>query len=111
MVETLNTFAFDWMLTAVSLWIASHIFRGIKFSSSGALIVAALLLGFANALVRPVLILLTLPLTILTLGFFLLVINALMILLVSKLVTGFKVAGFWTALFASIFVSLPAWMS
>ena len=43
MVETLNTFAFDWMLTAVSLWIASHIFRGIKFSSSGALIVAGLL--------------------------------------------------------------------
>ncbi len=106
MVQTLNSFAFDWILTAVSLWIASHVFRGIKFSSSGAVIVAALLLGFVNALVRPVLILLTLPLTIVTLGFFLLVINALMILLVAKLVKGFKVTGFWTALFASIFVSL-----
>lgn len=106
MVQTLNSFAFDWILTALSLWIASHVFRGIRFGSSGAVIIAALLLGFANALVRPVLILLTLPLTLVTLGFFLLVINALMILLVAKLVKGFKVAGFWTAFFASIFVSL-----
>ncbi|MBP7081576.1 MAG: phage holin family protein [Rhodocyclaceae bacterium] len=106
MVQTLNSFAFDWILTALSLWIASHVFRGIRFGSSGAVIIAALLLGFANALVRPVLILLTLPLTLVTLGFFLLVISALMILLVAKLVKGFKVAGFWTAFFASIFVSL-----
>lgn len=106
MVQTLNSFAFDWILTALSLWIASHVFRGIRFGSSGAVIIAALLLGFANALVRPVLILLTLPLTLVTLGFFLLVINALMILLVAKLVKGFKVTGFWTAFFASIFVSL-----
>ena len=106
MLQSLNTFVFDWTITSVSLWVASHVFRGIKFSSGGALIVAALLLGFANALVRPVLILLTLPLTILTLGLFLLVINALMILLVAKLVNGFKVNGFWTALFASAFVSL-----
>lgn len=110
MLQSLNTFAFDWTITAVSLWVASHVFRGIKFNSTGALIVAALLLGFANALVRPVLILLTLPLTILTLGFFLLVINALMILLVAKMVAGFTVTGFWTALFASIFISLLSMM-
>jgi len=95
-----------WAITALSLWIASHIFKGIKFESTGALIVAALLLGFVNALVRPLLVVLTLPLTVLSFGLFLLVINALMILLVSALVRGFKVSGFWTALFASIFISL-----
>jgi putative membrane protein len=68
--------------------------------------VSALLLGFANAVVKPLLIVLTLPLTLVTFGLFLLVINALMILMVSGLVKGFKVSGFWTALFASIFVSL-----
>ena len=106
MLSAINTFVFDWVITALSLWIASHIFRGIKFSSSGALLVAALLLGFANAWVKPILVFLTLPLTLVTLGFFLLVINALMILLVAKLVNGFKVTGFWTALFTSIFVSV-----
>src|SRR4030095_3645554 len=74
--------------------------------SASALVVSALLLGFANALVKPLLIVLTLPLTLLTFGLFLLVINALMILLVAALVRGFKVSGFWTALFASIFISL-----
>ena len=106
MMQSLNSFVFDWTLTAISLWVASRVFHGIKFTSTGALVIAALLLGFANALVRPVLIFLTFPLTILTLGLFLLVINGLMILLVAKLVSGFKVAGFWTAIFASIFISL-----
>jgi putative membrane protein len=106
MLAAINTFVFDWAVTAISLWIASHAFRGIKFSSSGALLVAALLLGFANAWIKPAITLLTLPLTLVTLGFFLLVINALMILLVAKLVKGFKVSGFWTAMFASIFVSI-----
>ena len=106
MMQSFNSFVFDWTLTAISLWAASHVFRGIKFTSTGALAIAALLLGFANALVRPVLIFLTFPLTIITLGLFLLVINGLMILLVAKLVSGFKVAGFWTAIFASIFISL-----
>jgi putative membrane protein len=68
--------------------------------------VSALLLGLANAVVKPLLIVLTLPLTLVTFGLFLLVINALMILLVAALVKGFKVSGFWTALFASIFISL-----
>jgi putative membrane protein len=69
-------------------------------------VISALLLGFANAIVRPLLIVLTLPLTLLTLGFFLLVINALMLLLVSSLVRGFFVADFWTAFFGSIFISI-----
>ncbi len=106
MMNSLVPFLLHWAITAFSLWVASHIFRGIRFDSTSALIVAALLLGFANAIVKPLLIVLTLPLTLLTFGLFLLVINALMILLVAALVKGFKVSGFWTALFASIFVSL-----
>lgn len=85
---------------------ASRIFKGIRFADTLSIVVAALLLGFANAVVKPLLIVLTLPLTFVTFGLFLLVINALMILLVSSLVKGFKVSGFWTAMFASIFVSL-----
>jgi putative membrane protein len=106
MLNQLTPFLVHWAITALSLWVASHLFSGIKFESTGALVVSALLLGFANAIVKPLLILLTLPLTLLTFGLFLLVINALMILLVSALVRGFKVSGFWTALFASIFISL-----
>ena len=88
------------------LWIASHIFKGLTFESTGALVISALLLGLANAVVKPLLIVLTLPLTLVTFGLFLLVINALMILLVAALVRGFRVSGFWTALFASLFVSI-----
>ncbi|MGJ7545212.1 phage holin family protein [Variovorax sp. LT1R16] len=106
MLQNLTPFLVHWAITGLSLWIASYLFRGLKFDSTGALVVSALLLGFANAVVKPLLIVLTLPLTLLTFGLFLLVINALMILLVSALVRGFKVSGFWTAFFASIFISL-----
>lgn len=106
MLNNLTPFLIHWAITAVSLWVASHLFRGLKFDSTGALVVSALLLGLANAVVKPLLILLTLPLTLVTFGLFLLVINALMILLVAALVKGFRVSGFWTALFASIFISL-----
>ncbi len=106
MLANLTPFLLHWAITAFSLWVASHIFRGLRFDGSGALVVAALLLGLANAIVKPLLIFLTLPLTLLTFGLFLLVINALMILLVAALVKGFRVSGFWTALFASIFISL-----
>lgn len=106
MLDNLTPFLLHWAITAVSLWVASLLFQGIRFSSTASLIVSALLLGFANAIVKPLLIILTLPLTFLTFGLFLLVINALMILLVASLVSGFKVSSFWTAFFASIFISL-----
>ena len=106
MFSNIGPFVTQWAITALALWVASHIFKGVKFDSTGALIVSALLLGFANAIVRPLLIVLTLPLTLLTFGLFLLVVNALVILLVSALVKGFRLSGFWTALFASLFVSL-----
>jgi putative membrane protein len=106
MLDNLTPFLVHWGITALSLWVASHLFNGIKFTSTSSLIVSALLLGFANAVVKPLLVILTLPLTLLTFGLFLLVINALMILLVSSLVKGFRVSGFWTAFFAAIFIAL-----
>ncbi|WP_394757143.1 phage holin family protein [Rhodoferax sp.] len=110
MLDSLSPFLLHWGITAISLWLTSLIFKGIRFSSPSALIISALLLGFANAIVKPLLIVLTLPLTFLTFGLFLLVINALMILLVSSLVTGFKVSSFWAAFFASIFVSVLSFL-
>ena len=106
MLHSLTPFLIQWAVTALSLWVASYLFKGLRFDGTGSLVVAALVLGFANALVKPLLIVLTFPLTLLTLGLFLLVINALMLLLVAKLVEGFKVDGFWTAVWASLFISV-----
>ncbi len=107
MFENLTSFLAQWAVTGVSLWIASLVFtKSIRFDSTGALIGSALLLGLANALVKPLLIVLTLPLTVLTFGLFLLVVNALVLLLVSALVKGFRVSGFWMAVFASLFISI-----
>lgn len=102
----LLTFLLHWAITALSLWLASRLFKGLRFDSGRALLVSALLLGLANAIVRPVLVFLTLPLTLITFGAFLLVINALMLMLVARLVRGFTISGFWTAFFASIFVAV-----
>ena len=106
MFQAFSPFLFQWLVSAFCLWVSTYVFSGIRFSSAGSLFVAALLLGVVNALVKPLLVILTLPLTFVTLGGFLLVINALMILLVAALVRGFTVSGFWTALFASIFISI-----
>jgi len=99
-------FFLHWGVTALSLWLAGFVFHGISFADKKSLLVSALLLGFANAVIRPIVIILTIPLTLITFGLFLLVINALMMLLVSAVVPGFKVSGFWTAFFASIFVTI-----
>ena len=106
MFDHLLPFLIHWAITALSLWAASHVFKGIRFTDTRSLIVAALLLGFVNAILRPLLIIVTFPLTLLTLGLFLLVINALMLLLVAALVRGFTISGFWTALFASVFIAV-----
>ncbi len=106
MLEELRPFLVHWAITSLALWVASHLFRGLRFADTLSLVLAALLLGFANAIVKPLLVILTLPLTVLSFGFFLLVINALMVLLVSRLVRGFSVSGFWTAFFVSIFISV-----
>jgi len=105
MIHHLGNFLIHWGIMSLSLWVASHIFKGLCFSNQSSLLPSALLLGFFNALLRPILVALTLPLTLITFGLFLLVINALMIMLVSALVNGFRVSGFWTAFFASIFIA------
>lgn len=96
-------------ISALGLWIASHLLSGLSFDSPTKLLIAALVLGVVNALVRPIAFILTLPLTILTLGLFLLVLNAGMVALVAWLVPGFQVDGFWTALLAALIVSLVSW--
>lgn len=106
MFDNLIALLLHWGMMALSLWVSSYVFKGIKFANPSSLIISALLLGFANAIIKPLLIVLTLPLTLVTFGLFLLVINALMILLVSSFVRGFTVSGFWTAMFASIFISV-----
>ena len=106
MTFAIGPFVLYWAIMSFSLWLASRVFAGLKFTSGGALILSALLLGFVNAIVRPLVVFLTLPLTLVTFGLFLLVINALMILLVARIVSGFKVSGFWTAFFAGIFISI-----
>jgi len=110
MLGNLSPFLLHWIIMSLSLWVASYVFSGLKFADTSSLIISALLLGFANAIVRPLLVLFTLPLTLVTFGFFLLVINALMILLVSAVVRGFTVSGFWTAFFASIFISVLSFL-
>jgi putative membrane protein len=106
MTQQLIDFLIHWGIMSLSLWVASYLFKGLKFDSTPSLVISALMLGFANAVLRPILIFLTLPLTFLTLGFFMLVINALMVMLVSSMVKGFKVSGFWTAFFVAIFSAL-----
>ena len=97
-------------MVAIGLWLASLIVPGIHILTPEALIAAALLLGVVNAIVRPVLVILTLPITLLSLGLFLLVINGLMIELVSYFLHGFVVDGLGSAILASIIVSLTSWV-
>jgi putative membrane protein len=87
-----------WLVSAVALYLTSLIVRGIQIDSVGALIFAAVTIGILNAFVRPAVLLLTLPLNLLTLGLFTLVVNAWMFWLASKVVVGFSVHGFWSAL-------------
>jgi putative membrane protein len=101
----MKAFFIHWGIMSLSLWVASALFTGLKFKDKSSLLISALVLGFANAILRPILIVLTLPLTLVTFGLFMLVINALIIQLVAALVKGFKVSGFWTAFFASIFIA------
>ena len=105
MTAHLYDFLIHWGIMSLALWVASYVFNGLAFSSKSSLLVSALMLGFANAILRPILVFLTFPLTLLTFGLFLLVINALMIMLVAAVEKGFKVSGFWTAFFASIFIA------
>jgi putative membrane protein len=98
-------------ITALGLWLANQVLPGIDIRGTSTLVAAALLLGIVNALVRPVAVLLTLPLTVVTLGLFLLVVNAGVFALVAALLDGFHVAGFGSALRGSIIVGLSSWVA
>lgn len=106
----MKEFLIRWFITTLAVMGASHLIPGISYDSTGTLIGAALLLGIINAIIRPVLLLLSLPFIIITMGFFILVINALMLLFVSSMIHGFHVEGFWNALFAGIVIGLISWV-
>ncbi len=95
-----------WLLLGAALLLVANLYSGVAVASFGAAMIAALLLGLLNTLVRPLLVLLTLPVTLLTLGLFLFVINALMFWSAAKVLSGFNVAGFGAALVGSIIYSL-----
>ena len=106
----MNGFLVRMLITAISLWLAALVVPGMHLEGMFTVLGAALVLGIVNAFVRPVVVLLTLPLTILTLGLFLLVVNAMMLGLVSAMFSGFSISGFWSAIFGAIFVSFFSWL-
>ncbi len=98
------------VFAAFGLWVASRIVPGVSVTETGALILAAVLLGVVNAIVRPVVTILTLPLTIITLGLFLLVVNAGMVGLVAWLIPGFRVDGLLAGVLAAIVTGAVSWL-
>jgi putative membrane protein len=103
-------FLVQWLVVAIALWVTAYIVPGVTFSSTTALAVAALVLGLVNALVRPIITILTLPLTILTLGLFYLVVNGLAFAIAAAVTPGFSVAGFGSAIIGALLVSLVSWV-
>jgi putative membrane protein len=103
-------FVFRWMITTVAVMVAPAFISGIRYDTVGALIGAALLLGILNAFVRPVLLILSAPLILVTLGFFILVINALMLFWVPSMVMGFHVDSFGSAFWGALLISIISWI-
>lgn len=99
-----------WVLNAIALLAVAYLYPGVQIQDWKAAAIAALVLGLVNTIVKPILVLLTLPVTILTLGLFLIVLNALLFWGVSELVTGFHVNGFWAALIGAILYSVIGWL-
>lgn len=103
-------FVFRWAITTIAVMVASSVLHGIRYDTVAALIGASLLLGIFNAFVRPFLLILSAPLILLTLGFFILVLNGLMLLVVPSVVIGFHVDGFWSAFWGAIVISIVSWL-
>ena len=99
-----------WVLNAVALMAVAYLMPQIKVTSIFSALIAAFALGAVNTLIRPVLTLLTLPISILTLGFFYLVINGLLFWMVGKMLNGFSVDGFWAAVFGGLLYGLISWL-
>jgi putative membrane protein len=99
-----------WLFLTVAILIASYLLDGIHVSGFFSAFFAAAILGILNALFRPILIILTLPINILTLGLFTFIINAFLLKIVSGVIPGFEVYGFWTAVFGSLIISVVSWL-
>ncbi|HVO45596.1 MAG TPA: phage holin family protein [Steroidobacteraceae bacterium] len=99
------------LISALGLWVATRLVSGIRIDDATTLVLAGLLLGVVNAIVRPIAIILTLPLTILTLGLFLLVVNTAMVALVAALLSGFHIyGGFWSAFLTAVIIGITGWI-
>ena len=103
-------FIFRAVIAALGLWLATYWVSGIHIDSPVTLLLAGALLGVVNAFVRPIAVILTFPLTIFTLGLFLLIVNAGMLGLVALFLPGFRIDGFWPALWSALIVSVTGWI-
>jgi len=99
-----------WVINAISLLAVAYLIPGIYIASFGSALLAALVLGLLNTLMRPLLIILTLPVTVLTLGLFIFVLNALLFWMAGSLLSGFSVSGFWPAFFGALAYSFISWL-
>jgi putative membrane protein len=104
-MQTIFRFLVFWGLNTLMLWVASQLLPGLSFSGPEALLLAGLAFGVFNTFLKPILFILTLPITVVTLGLFVLVLNTLILFLVAWLVPGFTVGTFWQAFFAALFIS------
>ncbi|AOK28415.1 hypothetical protein WS67_10980 [Burkholderia singularis] len=104
------TVILTWIINALALLSITYLVPSIHIKSFGTALIVAVVLGLINAVIRPLLILLTLPVTVLTLGLFILVVNALCFWLAASLLKGFEVSGFWSAFFGSILYSIVSWL-
>jgi putative membrane protein len=105
----MKSFFLRWLITALSVLVAAKILNGITYTGWGALILAALVLGFLNAIIRPILLFLSLPFIVVTMGLFILIVNAAVLKLTSGLTPGFHVAGFWTTIGGALIISFVSW--
>lgn len=99
-----------WLMLTVAIMAAAYLLPGIQVAGVLSAFFAAAILGILNALLRPLLLLLTLPLNILTLGLFTFVINALMLMMASGVISGFHISGFWSAVFGSLVIGVISWL-
>jgi len=99
-----------WLISATAVYVTANMLSGITIRSFGAALIVALVLGLVNALIKPVLVFFSIPLLLLTLGLFMLVINALLLQLAAWAVDGFAVQSFWWAVLGSVCISVVAWL-
>ena len=105
----MNGIFIRWLILTIAIIVTSYLLDGIQVSGFFSAFFAAAILGVLNAFFRPFLLIITLPINILTLGFFTFVINAILLMMASGVIPGFEVAGFWSAVFGSLFISLISW--